>query len=80
MLLLSYKDQGMGNSRQHTQGQHIHLQKTQGINVVFVPLNDTALGHACVFRGNKIVQAVACNDKATDMLRQVTRKAHELAT
>ena len=73
----SHEFQRAANGREHAQGQDIDLQKAQGIDVVFVPLQHRAIGHAGVLHRNQITQSVACNDKPTHMLREMAREAHK---
>ena len=76
--LLAHECQRPVNGAQHAQGQHVHLEQAQGIDVVLVPLQHRAVGHGGVLHGHEVAELVACNHKATHMLREMARKADQL--
>ena len=47
------------------------------MQIVLVPLDHRALGHGGILDRHQFVQCPARNDKAADVLRQMTRKAHQ---
>ena len=53
---------------QHPQAEHVHLEQAQRIEIVFVPLDDRALGHGRIFDRHDFIQAAAGNDEAADVL------------
>ena len=63
---------------QHAQGQDVHLEQTQRVEVVLVPLDDAAVFHAGVFHRHQLRERVARDHKTARVLREVTRKADEL--
>src|SRR5690625_6039095 len=63
------------NSGQYTQGQYIHFQQSQAFNIVFIPLNYGALGHAGIFDRNQFIKRPRRNYKASDVLGKMARKA-----
>ncbi len=64
--------------RQHAERQHVNLEQTHGVEIILVPLNDVAVHHGCIFNRHQARQAIARDDKAAAMLRQVARKADQL--
>jgi len=71
------KIKGLADAGQHAQRQNIHLQKAQCVDVVLVPFDDGAVLHRGVLDGTEFVQPPLGDDKAADMLRQMTRKADD---
>ncbi len=53
---------------QHAEGQNIHLHDTEGINIVLVPFNESALVHGGIADGDCLDQGSARQNKAADML------------
>eukprot|EP01133_Synstelium_polycarpum_P022392 gene22391-biopygen18867 len=70
--------QGAAQGRQHPQRQHVHLHQAQLFQVILVPLDDAAPGHAGVFDGHQARQFSLGDDEAARMLRQVAGKAQQL--
>ena len=66
--------QRAADRRQHAQREHVNLHQPNRFKIVLVPLDDAALRHGGVFDGHDTAQLVARDDKAADMLRQMTRK------
>jgi len=69
--------QTLADTRQHPQPQHIHLQHSQRVDVVLVPLDDRAAGHCGVLDGDQLAERAAGHDEAADVLGEVAREAHE---
>ena len=65
--------------RQHAEREAIDLEQAQRVEVVLVPLDDGAVLHRRVLDRHHALEQAARDDEAADVLRQVARKAHELA-
>jgi len=63
---------------EHAQGEDIHLEQADGVEVVLVPLDDGALGHRRIFHRHQGVQRVFGNHKAAGVLGQVPGEADQL--
>ncbi len=57
-----------GDTGQHPQRQNIHLEDAQGINVILVPFDKTALGHRAVSNRHHLGQGPFGQDKSAHML------------
>ena len=66
------------NRAEHAQGEDIHLEQADRIEVVLVPLNDGAVGHRRVFDRHQGVQRLLGNHKTAGMLRQMPGEADQL--
>lgn len=60
--------------RQHAEAQDVHFEEADGVDVVFVPLDDGAVGHGGVFDGDEFAEGRAGDDEAADVLREVARE------
>ena len=49
----------------------------EGVDIVFVPLDDGAVGHGRVLYRHQAREPIACDHEAAGVLRQVARKAHQ---
>ena len=74
----THQVQCLANGGQHAQGQHVYLQQTHGIQIVFVPFDDRAVFHRCRFYRHHARQRPTGQHKAPGVLRQMAWKAHEL--
>ena len=63
---------------EHAQGQDVHLDQAQRVQVVLVPLDDAAVGHRSVLHRHQARQVVARDDEAAGVLAQVPREADQL--
>ena len=70
---------GFANTGEHAEREHIDFQHADFINIVLIPFDDCAVRHGGIFNGAHFVQPPRRDDKATDMLREMTRKADNLA-
>ncbi len=64
---------------EHAQREDVDLEQAHGVEIVLVPLDDAAPGHGGVFQGHQLVEPLAGDHEAAGMLRQVARKAGQLA-
>ena len=76
--MLFQKLEGFADAGQHTECQNIDLQKPKRGDVVLVPFDESAVGHRRVADGHDFDQRPARQDKPADVLREMTRKAHQL--
>ena len=70
-MVLGNQLEAFANGRQHAESKAIHFQDAESVQVVFVPLDDRALGHGGIFNRNQLRERPAGNDEAADVLRQV---------
>jgi hypothetical protein len=68
-----------GDRGQHAKAEDVDLQDPQLLEVVLVPLDDGAVLHRGVLDRHNLVEAVAGDDEAADVLGEVAGKAAELA-
>jgi hypothetical protein len=64
--------------REHAECEAVDLEDAECVDVVLVPFDEGSIGHGAVFDGDHLTQWPAGDDKAADMLGQMTRKADEL--
>ena len=67
------------DGREHPECQAIHLEDAECIQVILVPLDDGAAGHAGVLDRHDLAERQLGQDHAADMLRQMAGKAEDLA-
>ena len=65
---------GFPDAGEHSQSQNIHLHQAQGLNVVLIPFNESALCHGRIANGHQFIQTPTRQNKAAHMLRQMARK------
>ena len=71
--------QAPSDGREHAERQTIDLEDSESIEVILVPLDDGAAGHAGILDRHNFAQGQPGQDHASDMLRQVAGKAEDLA-
>ena len=64
---------------EHAERQTIHLEQSERVEVVLVPLDYRALRHRRVFDRHHSLEQPARDDEAADVLRQMPRKSQQLA-
>ena len=69
--------EGLAQAGQHAERQHVDLQYADGVEVVLVPFDHLALVHRRLDDRHDLVEPIAGDDKAADMLGQVARKPHD---
>jgi hypothetical protein len=67
------------NRRKHPQCEAVHLQDSQRIDIVLVPLDERALGHGGVFEGDDLAEGRLGDHEAADVLREVPRETEDLS-
>ena len=70
---------GLLDGGEHAQRQHIDLHQAQRIDVVLVPLDEGAVLHGGVADRHGLVEAALGQHEAAHMLREMARKAEDLA-
>ncbi|MNS22630.1 hypothetical protein D3C72_544300 [compost metagenome] len=78
IAMVAQQVEAAANRAEHAEGENIHLEQADCIEVILVPLNDRALGHGGVFHRHQRVQRLLGNHKAAGMLRQVPGEADQL--
>src|SRR5690606_27169485 len=63
---------------EHAQGEDIHLEQADGVQIILVPLDHGAPFHGGIFYRHQAVQGLFGDDKAPRMLGQVPREADQL--
>ena len=79
LIMLGQKVKGFAHAAEHAKGQDIDLQNAEGVEIVLIPFDDRALGHRGVFNRHQFIEPAAGHHEAADMLRQMARKADQLA-
>ncbi len=52
-VMLGDQIEGLVNGRQHAEGEAIHLENAERVEIVLVPLDDGAVGHGGVLDGHR---------------------------
>ena len=63
---------------QHAERQHIDLHEAERVDVVLVPFDEGALVHGGIADRHRLVEPLAGEDEAADMLGEMAREADEL--
>ena len=71
--------EGAAHAAEHAQAQHIDLHELQRLDIVLVPLDDLPVVHGGGLDGDERVEAVLGQHETARVLREVARKADELA-
>src|SRR5688572_541662 len=69
--------QRAADCREHAKRQHVHLEQSQRIEVVLVPLDHAALRHRGVLDRHEMRQQAAGDHEAAHVLRQMPREADQ---
>ena len=60
--------QAFPDAGEHAQRQYIHLEDTQGLDIVLVPLDERAIRHGAIADGNSLRQRPVGEDETAHML------------
>ncbi len=63
---------------EHAKAQYIHFENAKRIDVIFVPTDDRAVLHRCIFDGHQFIKPPLCDDKPADMLAEMAGKTDHL--
>ena len=74
-FMLTQEIEGLADAGEHAERQHIDLHQPQFVDVVLVPFDEGAVLHGSIADRHHLVEPVACQHEAADMLGEVTRKA-----
>ncbi len=74
---VGHQRQATADGREHAEREHIHLEQTQRIEIILVPLDHRAFGHGGIFDGHQFRKCAIGNDETAHMLRQMARHADE---
>ena len=74
-VMFAQEIEGFADARQHAERQDVDLHQPKRIDVVLVPFDKGPLVHGGIADGHDIVEASARQNKAANMLREMTRKA-----
>jgi hypothetical protein len=77
-VILSKQPETFINRRKHPEREAVDLQNAEGVDVVFVPFDERAVGHRAVFEGDDLAQWRFGDHEAADVLREMAREAEEL--
>ncbi|CRN81424.1 Uncharacterised protein [Klebsiella pneumoniae] len=64
---------------EHAQGEDVDLEQADRVEIVLVPLDHRAFGHARILHRDQGVQWLLGDDEAAGVLREVARKTDQLA-
>ena len=70
--------EALADGGKHAQTQHIDLHQAKGLQIVFVPLDDRAVGHCGIFDRHEFGERAGGNDEAADVLGEMAGKAEQL--
>ena len=79
VLDLGQKVEGAAQAAEHAEPEHVDLHEFQGVDVVLVPFDDLTVGHRRGLDRDQLVEAVQRQHEAAGMLREVARRADQLA-
>ena len=77
--MLGDEVEGFTDAGEHTECQHVHLQHAERIDVILIPFQKGAVLHGTIVDRHGLVEALARQHKATDMLRKMARKSEQRA-
>ena len=69
----------LADAGQHAERQHVDLEDAQSVQIVLVPFDHGAIGHRRIGDRHDLVEPALGQHEAADMLREVARKAGQLA-
>ena len=78
IIMLFGQVEAFADTGEHAEGEDVDLEKTEDINIVFVPFDTGAVFHSGIHDGAEIREFVLRDDEASGMLSELTGKAHEL--
>ena len=67
------------DAAQHPQGEDVDFHEFERVDVVLVPLDDLAVVYGGRLDRDQLIEPVMGQHEAAGMLREVARRAHELA-
>ncbi|HEX9660200.1 MAG TPA: hypothetical protein VGA18_07855 [Rhodothermales bacterium] len=67
------------NRGEHSETETVHLEDSQCVDVVLVPLDEGAVGHGGVFDGDHFAERPAGDDETADVLGEVSRETDNLS-
>ena len=70
---------GLADAGQHAERQDVDLQDAERVEIVLVPFDDGAVLHRRILDRHQFGQRPAGDHETADMLREVARKADQLA-
>ncbi|GJD81874.1 hypothetical protein NBEOAGPD_5130 [Methylobacterium gregans] len=76
-VILLQEGEAAPQAAQHPECQHVHLHQADHVDVVLVPLDEGAPRHRAVADRHGLVEALARQHEAADMLREVARETDE---
>ena len=78
-LVLGEQIEAALHAGEHAERQAIDLHEFQGVDVVLVPFDDLAVVHRGRLDRHQLVEPVVGQDEAAGMLREMARRADQLA-
>ncbi len=77
--MLRQEIEGAFHAGQHAERETIHLHHAQGVDIVFVPLNDLPSSHRRGLDRHEIVEPLARQNETARMLAEMARRADQRA-
>ena len=71
--------EALADGGEHAERQHVDLEHAERVDVVLVPLQEGAVRHGAVVDRHGLVEALAGEHEAADVLGEMAREAHQLA-
>ena len=80
MLLCSRRSsKDAAHAAEHAEAEHVDLHELEDLDVVLVPFDDLPVLHGGRLDRHEIVEAILRQDEAARMLREMARRADQLA-
>ena len=71
--------EGAVHAAEHAEPEHVDLHELERVDIVLVPFDDLAIGHRGRLDRHEIVEPVVGQHEPAGMLRQMARRADQLA-
>ena len=68
-VMITQQVQAFADAGQHAQRQYVDLQDAQGVDIVLVPFDETAIGHGPVAHWHRLGERTFSQDESTNVLR-----------
>ncbi len=76
--VLPEEPEGEVEMGERAEAEQVHLEEADGLDVVLVPLDDGALGHAAVLDRHQVADRLVAEQEAAGMDREVAREVVDL--
>ena len=63
--------EGAADCGEHAETENVHLEQSERVEIILVPLDDRAVGHRGVLDRHQFLEQIPRDDEATHVLREV---------